>query len=57
MSMQINLFMKSQLEDEPEIKKEYLAKLEKIRRGPFIKFEDSILAKYKRLPSNNKSRG
>ena len=37
MSKQVELFMESQIEDEPEAKKEYLEKLERIRKGKFIK--------------------
>ena len=37
MSKQIQIFMESQVEDEPETKKEYLEKLERIRKGKFIK--------------------
>ncbi|MFH1770182.1 MAG: hypothetical protein ABH828_01355 [archaeon] len=35
MSKQITMFMKTQVE-EPEVRKEYLEKLEKIRQGKFI---------------------
>ena len=37
MSKQIQMFMESQVEDEPETKKEYLERLERIRKGKFIK--------------------
>jgi len=37
MSKQIELFMESILEEEPEAKKEYLEKLERIRKGKFIR--------------------
>jgi antitoxin component of RelBE/YafQ-DinJ toxin-antitoxin module len=37
MSKQIELFMKSFLEEEPEARKEYLERLERIRKGKFIK--------------------
>lgn len=40
MSKQIEIFMRAQIEDEPEAKKEYLDKLEKIRKGKFIKVSD-----------------
>lgn len=36
MSKQIELFMRSVIEEEPEAKKEYLKKLERIRNGKFI---------------------
>jgi antitoxin component of RelBE/YafQ-DinJ toxin-antitoxin module len=38
MSKQVNIFIKSQMETEPEVREEYLKKLEKIRRGKFIRF-------------------
>lgn len=37
MSKQIDFFMKSIVEKEPKVKKEYLDKLEKIRKGTFLK--------------------
>ena len=37
MSRQIQMFMESQVEDEPETKKLYLEKLERIRKGKFIR--------------------
>ena len=37
MSKQVQIFMESVVEPEPEAKKEYLEKLEKIRKGEFIK--------------------
>ncbi len=37
MSRQIQLFMESQIEQEPEAKKGYLEKLEKLRKGKFIR--------------------
>ena len=36
MSKQIELFMRSIIEEEPEPKKEYVKKLERIRKGKFI---------------------
>ena len=36
MSKQVDIFIKSQLEEEPEVRKEYLKKLERIRKGKFI---------------------
>jgi len=39
MSKQINIFIKAQIEEEPEIREEYLKKLEKIRKGKFIKVD------------------
>jgi len=38
MSKQVDIFIKSQLEEEPEVRKSYLRRLEKIRRGKFITF-------------------
>jgi len=40
MSKQIDTFMKSFLEEEPEARKEYLQKLEKIRKGKFIRVDN-----------------
>ncbi|MCD6247810.1 MAG: hypothetical protein J7J87_05275 [Candidatus Diapherotrites archaeon] len=37
MSKQIELFMRSFLEEEPKARKEYLEKLERIRKGRFIR--------------------
>jgi len=37
MSKQIDIFIKAQLEEEPEVREEYLKKLETIRKGKFIK--------------------
>lgn len=37
MSRQVEMFMESVLEEEPEAKKDYLEKLERIRKGRFIK--------------------
>lgn len=37
MSKQIDIFIKAQLEEEPKVREEYLKKLERIRRGKFIK--------------------
>ena len=37
MSKQVELFMESMVEEEPEAKKEYLEKLERIRKGKFMR--------------------
>ena len=37
MSKQVEFFMKSVVEEEPKVKKEYLQKLERIRKGKFIR--------------------
>lgn len=39
MSKQVELFMESMVEEEPEAKKEYLEKLERIRKGKFSKIK------------------
>lgn len=39
MSKQVELFMESMVEEEPEAKKEYLEKLERIRKGKFVKIK------------------
>lgn len=44
MSKQIDIFIKAQIEEEPQVREEYLKKLEAIRRGRFIKVKvDDIL--------------
>ncbi|MAG38175.1 hypothetical protein CMI45_02205 [Candidatus Pacearchaeota archaeon] len=45
MSKQIEMFMKSRVENKEEVREEYLQKLEKIRRGKFIRVNnlDEIL--------------
>lgn len=40
MSKQIEIFMKSRVEDKEEVREEYLQKLEEIRRGKFIRVDD-----------------
>ncbi len=40
MSKQVEIFMQSVMEEEPEAKKEYLEKLDMIRKGKFIKVEN-----------------
>jgi antitoxin component of RelBE/YafQ-DinJ toxin-antitoxin module len=37
MSKQVDLFMRSQIEEDPQAKEEYLQRLERIRKGKFIK--------------------
>ena len=46
MSKQIEIFMRSVIEEEPKARKEYLNKLERIRKGKFIKVR-SIAERYK----------
>jgi len=45
MSKQIELFMESMVEEEPEAKKEYLEKLERIRKGKFLQIK-SLAERY-----------
>lgn len=45
MSKQIEMFMKSMVEDEPEAKKEYLDKLNRVRKGNFVRIK-SIADRY-----------
>lgn len=40
MSKQIEIFMKSRVEEKEEVREEYLQKLEEIRRGKFIRVDD-----------------
>jgi len=44
MSKQIDIFIKAQIEENPEVRETYLKKLESIRKGRFIKVRvDDIL--------------
>jgi len=40
MSKQVEFFMRSMVEEEPEAKQEYLQKLERIRKGKFIRVDN-----------------
>lgn len=40
MSKQIEIFIKCQIEEKPKVRKEYLEKLDKIRKGNFVKVDD-----------------
>jgi len=40
MSKQIEIFMKSRVEEKEEVREEYLQKLEEIRRGKFIRVDN-----------------
>ena len=40
MSKQIEIFMRSRVENTEELREEYLQKLEEIRRGKFIRVDD-----------------
>ena len=40
MSKQIEMFMKSRVDDKEEVREEYLQKLEEIRRGKFIRVDN-----------------
>jgi hypothetical protein len=40
MSKQVELFMESMVEEEPDAKQEYLKKLERIRKGKFIRVDN-----------------
>ena len=40
MSKQVNIFIKAQIETAPKVREEYLKKLERIRRGKFIKINN-----------------
>ena len=45
MSKQVEMFMESMVEEEPEAKREYLEKLERIRNGKFVRVK-SIADRY-----------
>ena len=40
MSKQVEMFMASQIEEEPKLREDYLQKLDKIRKGKFIRVDD-----------------
>ncbi len=40
MSKQVEIFMESMIEKDPQAKKEYLDKLERIRKGNFVKINN-----------------
>ena len=48
MSKQVNIFIESQVEENPKVRQAYLERLEKIRKGKFIKIGniDSFKKKY-----------
>jgi len=46
MSRQVELFMESFVEDDPVAKKTYLEKLDRIRKGRFVRVDD-FLERYK----------
>ena len=45
MSKQVEMFMESMVEEEPEAKQEYLEKIERIRKGKFTRAK-SIVDRY-----------
>ena len=42
MSKQINIFIETQVEEKPEVRKEYIKKLEALRKGKYSKTFSSI---------------
>jgi len=40
MSKQVEVFIKAQLEEQPKVRKEYLEKLERIRKGTFVRVDN-----------------
>lgn len=46
MSKQIDMFMRSQIEEKPKVREEYLKKLDSIRKGKFIKVDGSLMYRY-----------
>lgn len=40
MSKQVEMFMDAMIEEDPVARKEYVAKLDRIRKGKFIKLKD-----------------
>jgi len=43
MSKQVDMFMKSQIEEEPKVRKEYIRRLEAIQKGRFTKLKGSLM--------------
>ena len=39
MSKQVEIFMESMIEEEPEAKQEYLEKLDRVRKGKFVRIK------------------
>jgi len=46
MSKQVDMFMRSQVEEDPKVRKEYLSRLDLIRKGKFIKIKGSLMDRY-----------
>jgi antitoxin component of RelBE/YafQ-DinJ toxin-antitoxin module len=46
MSKQVDTFMRSQIEEEPQARKDYIQRLDNIRKGKFVKIEGSLLNRY-----------
>lgn len=46
MSKQVDMFMRSQVEEDPKVRKEYLEKIDIIRKGKFIKVKGSLMDRY-----------
>jgi hypothetical protein len=40
MSKQVEFFMRSMVEKEPELKEEYVKRIEELRKGPFIRVDN-----------------
>ncbi|MCB9362044.1 hypothetical protein H6504_01285 [Candidatus Woesearchaeota archaeon] len=48
MSKQVDMFMRTQVEDEPKVRQEFLDRLETIRKGKFVKIKGSLADRYVR---------
>lgn len=46
MSKQIDLFMKSQIEEEPKVRQNYLSRLNAIRKEKFVSVKGSLMDRY-----------
>ena len=46
MSKQVDIFMKSQIEEQPKVRKSYLEKLEAIRKGTFVHVKGTLAERY-----------
>lgn len=40
MSKQVDLFMRSQMETDKQLRKEYIEKIERLRKGKFLRVDD-----------------
>jgi antitoxin component of RelBE/YafQ-DinJ toxin-antitoxin module len=53
MSSQINTFIKSQVEEDPQVREKYLEKLTKIRKGKFVEVSGSLMEHLQSVQKRN----